>query len=117
VLAHGDLKSDNVLAHEGTVRLLDLDRSGPAEPALDLAKLVADLHWWVDDATADTLVAAFRDGYGPTDSARWERADLLARLFRLKLTARRCAVHDPAWESEVRHRVDTAAPVTAGGAR
>ena len=28
------------------VRLLDLDRCGPADPALDLAKFAADLHWW-----------------------------------------------------------------------
>ena len=31
-------------------------------------------------------------------TARWERAALLSRLFQLKLTARRCAVHDPSWE-------------------
>ena len=43
---HGDLKSDNVLAFDGQVRLLDLDRCGPADPALDLAKFAADLHWW-----------------------------------------------------------------------
>ena len=43
---HGDLKSDNVLAFGDQVRLLDLDRCGPADPALDLAKFVADLRWW-----------------------------------------------------------------------
>ncbi len=117
---HGDLKSDNVLAHDGTVRLLDLDRSGLADPALDLAKFVSDLHWW-QGAGADSLVAAFRDGYGDGDPARWERAAHLTRLFQLKLTARRCAVHDPAWESDVRARV-AASPVpaldlAAGGAR
>ena len=115
-VCHGDLKSDNVLAHEGTVRLLDLDRVGLADPALDLAKLVADLHWW-DADHADGLVAAFRDGYGACEPARWDRAALLTRLFQLKLTARRCAVHDPSWESDVRARVGAAALVPAGGPR
>lgn len=115
--AHGDLKSDNVLAHEGTVRLLDLDRSGLADPALDLAKFVADLHWWHEGPAADALVAAFRAGYGECDPNRWDRADLLVRLFQLKLTARRCAVHDPAWESDVRARIAAASLVPARGAR
>jgi len=114
-VGHGDLKVDNVLAHEGSVRLLDLDRCGPADPALDLAKLTADLHWW--SAEADALVAAFREGYGPSDPLRWERAAAFTPLLHLKLTARRCAVHDPAWESDVRARLRAAAPVPAGGAR
>jgi len=115
---HGDLKSDNVLASAEGVRLLDLDRCGPADPALDLAKFVADIRWWSgsDDGRASTLTEAFRSGYGESDEARWDRAVPLTRLFQLKLAARRCAVHDPSWESDVRARVAAAAPVLAGGA-
>ena len=115
---HGDLKSDNVLASSEGVRLLDLDRCGPADPALDLAKFVADLRWWSssDDDHAITLIDAFRSGYGACDPARWDRAVPLTRLFQLKLAARRCAVHDASWESDVRARVAAAAPVLAGGA-
>lgn len=115
---HGDLKSDNVLASPAGVRLLDLDRCGLADPALDLAKFVADLRWWTgaDENRANTLIDAFRSGYGPGEPARWDRAVPLTRLFQLKLAARRCAVHDPSWESDVRARVAGAAPVLAGGA-
>jgi hypothetical protein len=116
--AHGDAKSDNVLALGDEVRLLDLDRCGPADPALDLAKFVADLRWWTgsDEDRANVLIDGFRSGYGESDPARWERASHLARLFQLKLAARRCAVHDPEWETHVRARVSAAAPVLAGGA-
>lgn len=115
---HGDVKSDNVLAFGEQVRLLDLDRCGPADPALDLAKLIADLRWWSGDGgdLSRTLTSAFRDGYGDCDEARWERATHLSQLFQLKLAARRCAVHDPAWVTDVRARVSSAAPVLAGGA-
>jgi Ser/Thr protein kinase RdoA (MazF antagonist) len=115
---HGDAKSDNVLAFGDDVRLLDLDRCGPADPALDLAKFVADLRWWTgsDEHRANVLIDGFRSGYGDGDPARWERASHLARLFQLKLAARRCAVHDPEWETQVRARVSAAAPVLARGA-
>jgi hypothetical protein len=114
--AHGDLKADNVLVSGGQVRLLDLDRSGPADPALDLGKLVADLHWWCGAEQAGELVAAFRAGYGDGVPERWERTHLISRLFGLKLTARRCAVHDPSWEADVRDRVTAIAPLMARGA-
>ena len=116
---HGDVKSDNVLAFGNDVRLLDLDRCGPADPALDLAKFVADLRWWCgpDRRCAGGLIDSFLDGYGDADPARWERTVHLTRLFQLKLAARRCSVHDPAWETRVRGRVSAAAPVLAGGAR
>ncbi len=115
---HGDVKSDNVLAFGEQVRLLDLDRCGPADPALDLAKLIADLRWWSGDGgdLSRTLISAFHDGYGECDEARWERATHLSQLFHLKLAARRCAVHDPSWEADVRARVSAAAPVLVRGA-
>ena len=114
---HGDVKSDNVLAFGEQIRLLDLDRCGPADPALDLAKLIADLRWWSGDGDLSrTLISAFSDGYGDVDDARWERATHLSQLFQLKLAARRCAVHDPAWAATVRARVSAAAPVLTGGA-
>lgn len=116
---HGDVKSDNVLAFGKEVRILDLDRCGPADPALDLAKFVADLRWWCgpDRNCAGGLIDAFLSGYGDADPARWERTVHLTRLFQLKLAARRCSVHDPAWETRVRARVSAAAPVLARGAR
>lgn len=105
-LGHGDVKCDNLLAGDGgQVRFLDLDRVVMAEPALDLAKFLADLRWWCPDARFPALRAALRAGYGPCDPVRWTRADLLAGLLGAKLVARRCGIHDPAWGPTVRERL------------
>lgn len=106
---HGDFKCDNLLVRDGQVRVLDLDRSCWAEPAMDLGKLLADLRWWCPLGNdADALSAAFGAGYGTCDPVRWDRAGLLAVLFQLKLAARRCAVHDTDWKALVRRRVAAA---------
>ena len=39
-LGHGDLKCDNILAAEDRICLLDLDRTGLADPAMDLGKFL-----------------------------------------------------------------------------
>ena len=97
---HGDLKSDNLLVDDGRVRVLDLDRVCLGDAALDLGKLLADLRWCAgSEPRAQRLQAALRDGYGPAADDRWARAGLLTALFALKFAARRCAVHDPEWES------------------
>jgi Ser/Thr protein kinase RdoA (MazF antagonist) len=105
-VVHGDVKCDNLLTlgHQ-EVRLLDLDRVSHADPALDLGKFLADLQWWCPSPQLPALREALRDGYGSCDPARWARAELLAVLFRAKLLARRCAVHDPRWTSQVRTRL------------
>nr|WP_238342158.1 phosphotransferase [Actinopolymorpha rutila] len=118
-LTHGDLKCDNLLANNGELRLLDLDRAAIAEPALDLGKFVADLSWWcasldVDDRPA---ISAFLDGYGPCDRVRQARAHDLAVLFQLKLAARRIPVHHPEWADHVVRAVQRAENSVAGGAR
>jgi hypothetical protein len=86
-----------------------VDRTGAAEPSLDLGKLLADMAWWCSDTVkAQALGAAFRAGYGRCDPARWARAELWAVLFDLKIAARRCAVHDPDWATQVHRRVEAA---------
>ena len=105
-LTHGDVKCDNLLTGEDrTIRFLDLDRVALAEPALDLGKLLADLSWWGPESRVPALRRALRTGYGSCDPVRWARADLLAVLLGAKLVARRCALHDPAWEATVRARL------------
>jgi aminoglycoside phosphotransferase (APT) family kinase protein len=104
-LNHGDFKSDNLLVDGARSWILDLDRSGWADPALDLGKFLADVRWWCRDGDAEPLCSAFRHGYGAADPARWARADLLAGLFRLKFAARRVPVHGVGWPVEVRRRV------------
>jgi hypothetical protein len=115
---HGDLKSDNLLVHDGSVRVLDLDRVCRGDAALDLAKFWADLRWWSgSDEEAQRLRAALRAGYGPGADDRWARAVVLAALFELKFAARRCAVHDPQWESRVRAQVELAQSTLSSAAR
>lgn len=115
-LVHGDLKGDNVLVSGGELHVLDLDRAAWTDPALDLGKFLADLHWWcADDAHAGQLGAAFRDGYGATDPERWLRAELIATMYRLAFAGRRCAVHDRGWDARVARQVDLAAASLRAG--
>ena len=108
-VSHGDFKSDNLVVHRNRLTVLDLDRAAWADPAKDLGKFLADLRWWCPGAApAATLAAAFRAGYGSCDQARWVRARLFAALFQLKLTARRCPVHDAGWGAQVRAGVGDA---------
>ncbi|MET9021883.1 aminoglycoside phosphotransferase family protein [Actinopolymorpha sp. NPDC004070] len=118
-LTHGDLKCDNLLATNGELRLLDLDRVAIAEPALDLGKFVADLSWWCAslDVVARPAISAFLDGYGPCDRVRQARAHDLAVLFQLKLAARRIPVHHPEWADYVLRAVQRAENSVDGGAR
>jgi len=105
VLCHGDFKSDNLVVDDGRLTILDLDRTGWADPAKDLGKFLVDLRWWCrDPGRAAALTVAFQAGYGSCDQARWARARLFAALFQLKLTARRCPVHDARWGTQVRTR-------------
>lgn len=107
-LVHGDLKCDHVLVDGDRFRLIDLDRAGYGDPALDLGALLADLRWWYPDDRAAKLSTALRAGYGPCEVARWARAHTLAALFQLRFAAHRCAVHDPAWGFKVSAQVATA---------
>ena len=110
-LGHGDLKCDNILAAGDRIWLLDLDRTGLAEPAMDLGKFLADLAWWGHHHSVDVAgpTDAFLEGYGPCDPARISRARVIAVLFRLKLAARRTPVHALDWEGEVTRQVGEAA--------
>lgn len=108
-LSHGDFKSDNLVVHGNRLTVLDLDRAAWADPAKDLGKFLVDLRWWCPGAAPPAALAvAFRAGYGPCDEARWVRARLFAALFQLKLTARRCPVHDSRWGAQVRAGVGDA---------
>ncbi|QWZ08028.1 aminoglycoside phosphotransferase family protein [Nocardioides panacis] len=103
VVSHGDFKSDNLVVGDDRLTVLDLDRAAWADPARDLGKLLADLHWWCPDPSAATVLGrSFREGYGACDPARWGRARLWTALFRLRMTARRLPVHDVDWADRAR---------------
>jgi aminoglycoside phosphotransferase len=110
-LGHGDLKCDNILAAGDRICLLDLDRTGLADPAMDLGKMLADLRWWGQQHSVDVavLVSAFLEGYGPCDPARFARARLISVLYQLKLGARRTPVHAVDWDAQVTRQVGEAA--------
>ena len=105
-LIHGDAKCDNLLVDRDRLTVIDLDRCGYADPALDIGKLLADLRWWCarNGLDTDAVQAQFRTGYGDCDRARLARAHAYEVLFQVKIAGRRLGVADPAWV----HRVTVA---------
>jgi aminoglycoside phosphotransferase (APT) family kinase protein len=100
-LTHGDYKTDHLLVGRRSLTLIDFDKCAVAEPALDLAKVLADLRWWLA-ADPSALTAAQElvlEGYGPASPARTARARALEPLFMVKLAARRVQVHQPQWSA------------------
>lgn len=107
---HGDYKCDHLLVGR-TATLIDLDRCGCGDPALDLAKFLADLRWWLGGAGADGLAQAeerFLAGYR-CESGRLARARALEPLFSLKVAARRVHVHETEWDRRTADLVEAAA--------
>ena len=81
-VVHGDLKADHLLCGPDGIAVLDTDRSGLADPALDIGKLLADLRWWSWISARPNVAAAEAEllaGYG-TASGRMARAELYAGL-------------------------------------
>jgi aminoglycoside phosphotransferase (APT) family kinase protein len=109
-LTHGDAKCDNLLVGRDRLTVIDLDRCGYADPALDLGKLLADLRWWSGRIGLDpgTVQALFLTGYGDCDRGRLARARAYEVLFEVKVAARRLGVHDPAWAHQVREALGRA---------
>lgn len=102
-LTHGDAKCDNLLVEQDRLTLIDLDRCGYADPALDIGKLLADLRWWCErnGPGPGAVQALFLTGYGECDRARLARARAYEVLFGVKLAGRRLGLHDPAWVHQV----------------
>jgi hypothetical protein len=104
-LVHGDLKLDHVLTSAPGIELIDLDGMRSADPATDIAKLLAELRFLAIDAgRSDLLVAgaAFAERYArlaPADTMR--RAAALEPALLVKMAARRVSLADPAWTRRV----------------
>ena len=108
--AHGDYKADHLLVGRAGVTLIDFDRCARAEPALDLAKFLADLRWWMANRSSGVASAQeeFLRGYGPASRLRLARAKVLEPLLLLKMTARRVPVHETDWDGRTAARVEWA---------
>jgi aminoglycoside phosphotransferase (APT) family kinase protein len=115
VLTHGDYKADHLLAGAGGLVLIDVDRVAHAEPALDIGKFLADLHWWCPPGPAPLAAAQarFLDGYGRCDPGRVARARVVESAYVLKLAARRPRVDLPGWAGAVTALVGHAAQLVA----
>jgi len=104
-LVHGDLKLDHVLTSAAGIELIDLDGMRWADPATDIAKLLAELRFLAVDAGRSDLLAAgaaFAERYArlaPAGTMR--RATALEPALLVKMAARRVSLADPDWTPRV----------------
>jgi aminoglycoside phosphotransferase (APT) family kinase protein len=98
---HGDFKADHLLVAGSELTALDFGTCGAGDPALDLGKLSADLHWWYSIAGGPDLGrarAAFYEGYGDAPEDRLLRARVYESLILMKSTVRRVPLFEDDWE-------------------
>jgi hypothetical protein len=103
VLAHGDYKSDHVWVAQRNITLIDFNTCSLADPALDLGKFLADLHWWFSGPNQERLRDAqrhFLAGYGAVPPTRMLRARLYEVLILTKITVRRVRLFDTQWAAK-----------------
>jgi len=99
--AHGDYKTDHLWASAGVLTLIDFNTCSLADPALDVGKFLADLHWRhtaSDRRGLEWAQRCFLEGYdGQASSPRMRRARLYEVLVLAKITVRRVRLFDPDW--------------------
>jgi hypothetical protein len=115
---HGDFKCDHVLVSpDETLTLIDFDSARTADAALDVGKMLADLHWWHQGRTESAFERAqrwFLDGYAPeAPPVRILRARLYEAVLLVKIAVRRVPVFDASWTSSVWSLVGRAESVVA----
>ena len=103
-LVHGDFKADHLWVTRAGMTLIDFDTCCLADPALDVGKFLADLHWWYATYDQPGLLEDAQDqfltGYAPgTPPARLLRARLYEALVLVKITVRRVRLFDHDWAS------------------
>ena len=99
---HGDFKAEHVWASSGHVMLLDFGTCASGDPALDVGKFLADLHWWSwgSGQRSTRLRTAFLAAYGcSADGGRGRllRAAVYEALFLAMFAAHRLPIHRPGW--------------------
>ena len=109
--AYGDFKADHLWVTPAGMTLIDFDTCYLCDPAIDLGKFLADLHWWYDGyrlSGVDEAQAQFLAGYGQITPARLLRARLYEALVLTKSTARRVKLFDPDWTARTERLIGTA---------
>jgi len=84
------------LVARGPVTLIDFDRCAFADPAFDVGRLLADLHWWFTTYDQDGLEQAqaqFLKGYAPGND-RLLRARLWEAVELTQMTVLRARVFE-----------------------
>jgi aminoglycoside phosphotransferase (APT) family kinase protein len=98
---HGDFKADHLWVTQAGLMLIDFDTCRLADPALDVGKFLADLHWWYainEQPGLEWTQNQFLTGYAQdTPPARLRRARLYEALVLLKITVRRVRLFDHKW--------------------
>jgi aminoglycoside phosphotransferase (APT) family kinase protein len=97
---HGDFKADHLLIEGTDLTVLDFGTCRFGDPALDLGKLAADLHWWYSLSGApglDEARRAFFEGYGSAPEGRLLRAGVYEALVLMKSTVRRVPLYEEVW--------------------
>jgi aminoglycoside phosphotransferase (APT) family kinase protein len=111
--AYGDFKADHLWATPTGLVLIDFDTCYFFDPAIDLGKFLADLHWWYDRSSLHGVEQArehFLEGYGAAAlPERVARARLYEVLVLVKSTVRRVRLFDADWEQRTSRLIDTAA--------
>jgi aminoglycoside phosphotransferase (APT) family kinase protein len=100
-LAYGDLKADHLWVGPEGLMLIDFDTCYLFDPAIDLGKFLADLHYWYDGYGQTGVEEAreqFLAGYDPRASdERLLRALLYEAVVLIKTTVRRVRLFDYDW--------------------
>ena len=112
VVLHGDMKLDHLHRCHGGLVIIDTDRAGRGETALDIGNLLADVWWWLrrePDSRRTMARTAVLDGYGTVDGPRIRIVEALALL---RIASRRAPILDVRWANDIRTAVKAAATLT-----
>jgi hypothetical protein len=112
--AYGDYKADHLWATASGMTLIDFDTCYLFDPAIDLGKFMADIHFWFDGYGLDGAAEAqdqFLAGYGMLSHERLLRARLYEALVLTKSTVRRVKLFDSDWAPRTARLIGRAAAV------
>jgi Ser/Thr protein kinase RdoA (MazF antagonist) len=112
--AYGDFKADHLWATTTGMTLIDFDTCYFFDPAIDLGKFLADVHFWFDTYGIDGVPEAqeaFLDGYEEIEPERMLRARFYEALVLIKSTVRRVKLFDPEWAARTERLIGRAAAV------
>jgi Phosphotransferase enzyme family len=114
VTLHGDIKLDHLHRCNGQLLVIDIDRAGHGEAAIDLGNLMADIRWWgrADPAGhMDAAVAEVVRGYDDS-LAESPRVRLTEAVGLLRIAGRRPQLTSPSWLVETTGLLDTVGHLT-----